>query len=151
MKKIFLLLMIAIAVISCDDGNGNNNPAEQPKNQSQTITFGADLSTTVTGNMTDTQWEDVIGKLTTALNEAVNDDGDLSGYCTVLFGVAGVNIDLIKTQEYNYYKTDLDALKIFLNADYVIEATQDDLSAKVATAINAPYEHTSDPNVPLQQ
>ena len=133
-------LLIGIAFIACDTtNNGNNNPAEQPKNQSQTITFGADLSTTVTGNMTDTQWNAVIAKLTIALNAAANGGGNqpnIGPNTTALFG-AGVNIDLVKTKEYSYYKIDVPAKKILLNADYAIGATQADLSEKVATAINA--------------
>ena len=129
---------------TCGATSGNTRPIAQlpdpnPKDQSKTITFGTDLATTVTGHMTDTQWDNVIAKLTTALNAAANAEGDqpnIGPNTTNLFGV-GVNIDLLKTTEYSYYKIDEEAKKILLNADYVIGATQVDLSLKVATAINA--------------
>ena len=134
-------LLIGIAFIACDTtNNGNNNPAEQPKNQSQTITFGADLSTTVTGNMTDTQWNAVIDKLTTALNAAAATEGNLGTRTTSLFGME-VGIDLVKPQKddyYNYYK--MVSGKFLFNIDYVIGVTQADLSVKVAMAINAVFD-----------
>ena len=134
MKKLLIILIIVLAVFACKD-----EPKDDPKDQFKTITFGANLSTNVTGHMTNAQWDNVIGKLTTALNAAANDGGNLGTYCAGMFGAAGVSIDLVKTQEYSYYKTDLTALKIFLNSDYVIGATQADLSAKIAAAINGGY------------
>ena len=127
---ILVIMVLAFIFTACDDGKNDD-----PKPQSQTITFGANLSTTVTGHMTNEQWGNVIGKLTTALNAAATAE---PGFCASMFG-AGVNIGLVKTQEYSYYKIDVDAKKFLLNADYVIGATQDDLSGKVATAINAPF------------
>jgi hypothetical protein len=90
--------------------------------------------------MTNAQWSNVITKLTTALNAAANGGGDLPnniGTDTASLFEAGVNIDLVKTSEYSYYKIDVPALKILLNADYAIGATQADLSQKVVTAIRA--------------
>ena len=139
---IVVIMVLAFIFTACDDGKNDD-----PKPQSQTITFGANLSTNVTGHMTNSQWDNVIGKLTTALEIAAADNGNLGIYCAGLFGQAGVNIDLVKTQEFNYYKADLTVLKIFLNADYVIGVAQADLSAKVAVAINAGY----DTNIPDQE
>ena len=133
MKKLLIILIIALAFFACDD-----KPKDDTKRQ--TITFGANnsLSTTVTGHMTNSQWDNVIGKLTTALNAAAADSGNLGGRTVSAFN-SGTNIDLVKTTEYNYYKIDLPGYKIFLNADYVIGATQTDLSAKIAAAINGAY------------
>jgi cytochrome oxidase Cu insertion factor (SCO1/SenC/PrrC family) len=133
MKKLLIILIIAVAVFACDD-----KPKDDTKRQ--TITFGVNnsLSTTVTGHMTNSQWDNVIGKLTTALNAAANAGGTLGPRTSSLFSSqGGINIDLVKTQEYNYYKIDASALTILLNADYVINATQADLSAKINLAINA--------------
>ena len=132
MKKLLIILIIAVAVFACDD-----KPKDDTKHQ--TITFGANnsLSTTVTGHMTNSQWDNVIGKLTTALNAAANAGGNLGGYTVGIFG-EGINIDLVKNPEgYEYYKIDAVTPKILLKSDYVIGATQEDLSAKVAMAINA--------------
>jgi hypothetical protein len=96
--------------------------------------------------MTDTQWNAVIAKLTIALNAAANGGGNIGYYCAAFFEV-GFNIDLVKTQEYNYYKVDAAVLKFFFNADFMIEATQTNVSEKVVTAINAAV----DGNIPLQQ
>jgi hypothetical protein len=96
--------------------------------------------------MTDTQWNAVIAKLTIALNAAANGGGNIGYYCAAFFE-AGFNIDLVKTQEYNYYKVDAALLKFFLNADYVIGATETDLSTKVTTMINSAF----DPSVPMQE
>ena len=127
---IVVIMVLAFTFTTCDDGK-----TDDPKDQSKTITFGANLSTTVTGHMTNSQWDNVIGKLTTALNTAANsEDANLAGYCAGIF-TYGVNIDLIKTTEFNYYKNDEVAKNILLNSDYVIGATQDDLSTKVASAI----------------
>jgi hypothetical protein len=137
-SKVTLLLALALALslIACDDEE-DDPPVDDPKPQSATITFGANnsLSTNVTGHMTDAQWDNVIGKLTTALNAAATAE---PGFCTSMFG-AGVNINLVKTQEYSYYKINVEGKIFSLNADYVIGATQADLSAKVSTAINAPF------------
>ena len=134
MKKLLIILIIALAVFACDD-----KPKDDTKRQ--TITFGANLSTNVTGHMTNAQWIIVIDKLTTALNAAANGEGDqpnIGPNTANVFGVGvGVNIDLLKTTEYSYYKIDEPAKKILLNSDYVIGATQADLTVKVAVAINA--------------
>jgi uncharacterized membrane protein len=141
MKKLLIILIIAVAVFACDD-----KPKDDTKHQ--TITFGANLSTTVTGHMTNSQWDNVIGKLTTALNAAANAGGDLGSYTAGFFGVGGygVSIDLVETTEFNYYKLDAAAYKIILNADYVIDATQADLSVKIANVITS-----IDGNTPSQQ
>ena len=137
MKKIFMILLIGLAIFACKD----EPPADESKDQSQTITFGANLSTNVTGHMTNSQWDNVIVKLTTALNAAANGEGDQPniGPNTANVFDVGVraNIDLLKTTEYSYYKIDEPARKILLNSDYVIGATQADLTVKVALAINA--------------
>jgi hypothetical protein len=90
--------------------------------------------------MTNAQWSNVITKLTTALNAAANDNGDLGTFTDAFFKGAITNIDLEQTTEYSYYKCVVVEtgvkVKILLNADYAIGATQADLSAKVATAIN---------------
>ena len=138
MKKTIALSLIALtltlSLFACKD----EPPADDPKPQSATITFGANLSTNVTGHMTNAQWDNVIGKLTTALNAAANDDS-VGDQCNTLFGLAGVNIDLLKTTEFNYYKLDLDAAKFIFNVDYVIEATEADLSAKIVIMIKAAF------------
>ena len=117
-----------------------NGIAQIQQHPPQTITFGTDLSTTVTGPaMTGTQWNAVIANLTAALNAAAN-DGDVGFYCTALFTTMGATINLVKTQEYNYYSLDLTnitASKISLNTDYVIGASQADLSEKVLAVVNA--------------
>ena len=130
-----IALILALSLFACKD----EPPADDPKDQSQTITFGANLSTNVTGHMTNSQWDNVIGKLTTALNAAASGGGSVSGACTSLFGGGGANINLVKTQEFNHYKIDFDAGIFFLNSDYVIEATQADLSAKVAEMIGSAF------------
>jgi hypothetical protein len=104
----------------------------------QQITFGTNLSTTITGPaMTGTQWNTVIANLTKALDDAAK-DGDTLGAMTVALFTPGYNIELVKnpTEGYDYYKVDGEVSKIFLNADYVIGATVADLSAKVALIIN---------------
>jgi hypothetical protein len=140
-SKVTLLfaLTFALSLIACDDKEDEPPVVvDNPKNQSQTITFGANLSTTVTGHMTDEQWSNVIGKLTTALNAAANAGGTLGPRTSSLFSYqGGINIGLVKTTEYSYYKLDVPNLTILLNADYAIGATQDDLSAKINLAINA--------------
>jgi hypothetical protein len=133
-SKVTLLLALALALslFACKD-----EPKDDPKPQSATITFGANLSTNVTGHMTNAQWDNVIGKLTTALNAAANDTGNLGTFCTGLFGAgAGVNIGLVKTTEFSFYKMDVPTSRILFNADYAINATQADFSAKVAASIN---------------
>jgi len=132
---IVAIMVLAFIFTACDDGK-----TDDPKDQSKTITFGTNLSTTVTGHMTNSQWDNVIGKLTTALNAAANDDDALGTITNNVLFVNGLyGITLVKTQEYNYYKVDGQALKILLNADYAIGATQADLSAKLGMAIIAPY------------
>jgi len=137
MKNPIFLALIAIfllSLIACDDKG-----KDDPKPQFKTITFGANLSTNVTGHMTNSQWDNVIGKLTTALNSAANAGGELGEDTAGLFGANyHGSIDLVKTTASNYYKSEFNnpVYKISLNADYVIGATQADLSAKVALAIN---------------
>jgi len=142
-KTMVIALVMAFALFGCDNGNTGKGGKEQSK--SQTITFGTNLSTTVTGNMTDSQWNNVIGKLTTALNAAANAGGDLGTNTAGLFAL-GITIELIANAAYQYYNADLVGRKISLNSGYVIGATQADLSAKVAAAI-----HGAAGNGPAQQ
>jgi len=90
--------------------------------------------------LTDEQWTAVLTKLTTALDTASKTGGQLATRCSGLFDeISGLGIDiiLVETTEYNYYKIASVELKILLNANYVINATAEDLLAKVTMAINA--------------
>ena len=127
--------IFALAFIGC----GGDDNTEQPKDQSRQITFGDGLYTTVTGHMTDTQWTAVTAKLTTALDTVAAGDDGTAGNFAVLF--AGIfNIDLVQTQDFNYYKVDGQASKFLLNVDFVISEPADEVSTKIGAAVDAVFQ-----------
>jgi hypothetical protein len=120
---------------------------EQPQARTaEKIEFGTDLYTNVSCEkpLLNAEWTAVKTKFTTALDSASKSGGDLGSACTSIFKGAA-NIDLVTTTEYSYYK--LSTGKLLLNADYVIDATADDLLAKISTAVNAAF----DDSLPSQQ
>ena len=133
----FFIFLFSFFIWSCDNESGNGT-TDNPADRAATITFGTGLYTTVTGHMTAAQWNAVTAKLTTALNAAANAGGILGPRTAALFGGVA-NIDLVTTHEYSYYKVDSEAGKFLFNSDYVIGASQADLSEKVATAISAAF------------
>jgi hypothetical protein len=78
--------------------------------------------------MTDEQWVAVKNKFATVLDTASKDSLTMIGgvtlasRCNNLFNNGAIGIDLIETDEYNYYK--LEAPKMLFNADYVINVSE---------------------------
>jgi hypothetical protein len=111
-------------------------PDNTPARESDKVEFGTGLYTMVDSSaLTDAQWKSVKTKLQKALDNA-SKDAEVSGICASIFGGLGFNINILATTSgYSYYKLDGPAKKIFLNASYVIGATDTDLSAKIKAAI----------------
>jgi hypothetical protein len=112
-----------------------NQPKERP---AERIDFGNNLYTNVSSSkaLTDAEWATVKTKLIKAFDSASKSSADAETASTTLF-TGLVNMDLVETKEYSYYKFDFGLLKILLNADYVIGATDADLLAKANMAIFA--------------
>lgn len=142
MKNKFFGIIICMAIITfsagCGDDSSSDTPQEQAQNQSATLTdlFGEGYSATVEGNLTDTQWNGVSGKIEVALNDAFEaGNAAAKGRFRVVFGrAAGVKIIVEKTSDYTNYETTGDGVTLFLNLDALDNA---DLQAKITAAVAA--------------
>jgi hypothetical protein len=142
-KQFFALAFAAIAACAVIGCGGDDPPEQQetPKERTaERIEFGTDNFTYVSSKkaLTDEQWATVKSKLTTALDTTRKNTGTAGANCGVYFR-GMVNIDLLETQEYNYYTWDLSDTsnyKLLYNANYVIGASEADLAAKTIMAVN---------------
>ena len=129
MRKIFLILIIALAFFACDDGKNDNTQTDDPKTQTATITglFDNNTSVTVTGTFTNAEWEGVPDTIKTALetmftyptvqpmlNEWLNKD---------------VTIIVEKNPDYANWKTIGDGKTIYLN--YAIFSDENKLLSSI--------------------
>jgi len=114
---------------------GQEQPKERP---AERIDFGNNLYTNVSSSkaLTDGEWATVKSKLIKALDSASKSNSEAGAVSAALFEGL-MNVDLVETKEYNYYKFDVATFKIFFNADYLIGATDADLLAKAMMAIYA--------------
>jgi hypothetical protein len=134
---IITIFGIIIGFTACDKDVEQEQPREHPP---ETIYFGKDdaLFTDISSVklLLDAEWDAVKSKLITALNTAISSNSDVADSCSILFN-GMVNIYLMEPQGYNYYKVTFSPAELFLNADYVLIASADDLSAKMALATDA--------------
>jgi len=132
------LLLLTIILVLAFAGCGNDDTEEQePIDQSATLNdlFGRGLSATVTGYMTNSQWNGVAGKIETALNGAYEaGNSPTKGMFRAVFGMdGGVTIFVEKTSEYSTYKTVGDGT-LYLNLDALNNAN---LQEKIIDAVTA--------------
>jgi hypothetical protein len=113
---------------------------EQAKDQIATLTnlFGEGLSTTVTGNFTDTQWASVAGKIQTAINAAFETGNPaVKNRFRTVFGALGINIEVVRTSEQDGWSkwkaTNENWDTLYLGFDEL----DNDLQASVASAVTA--------------
>ena len=137
MKKKFIILLVIITIISVSLFTACGEDEEQPKNQSATITnlFGEGFTTTVKGNLTDTEWEGVANKIETALNSAFTTGNfPTKAMLRAVFDVAAgiVNIIIEKNPSgYTKWKTSADGKTMYL----VYGALNNDLQGSVTDAV----------------
>ena len=130
---------IAFAFTACKD----DPPADDPKTQNAIITelFGNNSSATVTGFLTDTEWENVPNKIKTVINGIA---GDLTGPAKDAFeGLfdRGIIIIVEKNPVYANWKTTNDGKTVYLNFNTV---NGNDLQTKMYTALEKIYLYTED-------
>jgi hypothetical protein len=120
--------------------------AEQPKEQSSTLTglfdtneqYPEGYSTTITGYFTDSEWTDIPDKIETALEAAFNAGNPaVKNRFRAVFGSFGFTIVMEKA-DYESYQLDVDRI-LRINIDYVLMASDDDLKAIFAPAVNVIY------------
>ena len=109
---IFLILVIT----GCDNGGGSRTTGGQTqdvaKAQSATINFGTDLSATVQGTFTDTEWQSIPVAIRTALQSSYDDGWNFT------FGAVfenGRTIIVEKTSSYKEYSTTHNGQIIHIN------------------------------------
>jgi len=124
MKKfltILLLLIIGLAFIACDD-----KPKDDPKTQTTIITtsFG---DITVTGYLTNAEWEGVPNKIKTALNSAYTFVGPVAAG---IISAKSITVFVEKNPSYANYSTTLNGNTIHINYAIVNNASN------LQTAIN---------------
>ena len=132
-------MLLTIILVLAFTGCGNNDTEEQePVDQSATLTnlFGEGYSATVTGYMTNSQWNGVAGKIETALNGGFESVGNIAKnrFRTVFGQDGGVTIIVEKTSEYSTYKTIGDYSTLYLNLDALNNAN---LQEKIIAAVTA--------------
>lgn len=81
------------------------------------------------------QWAALEAKLITVFDRATENGGNINGFCKRMFEEGMISVVFTESPKYNYYETDHTSYSILLNADYVINATDDDLFMKINTAI----------------
>ena len=142
MKKTIALSLIALtlafSLFACKD-----EPKDDPKNQNATITglFDNNSSATVTGFLTNAEWEGVPNKIKTAINGIA---GGLTGPAKDAFeGLfdRGIIIIVEKNPAYANWKTTTDGKTVNINLNTV---NGNDLQTKIYTAFEKIYAYTAD-------
>jgi len=135
MKNKFIILLVIITIISVSFFTACGEDEEQPKNQSATITnlFGEGFTATVKGNLTDTEWEGVAGKIETALNGAFTSAGlfDKSGFIGVFETNNVVIIVETNPSDYTKWKTSVDGKTLYL----AFGTLNNDLQGSISSAV----------------
>ena len=115
---IVILLIIAFAFTTCDDGKNDD-----PKNQNVTLTnlFNEGYTATVTGFLTDTQWNGIAAKIENALNGAFTaGSNSVKGRFRNVFENNNVVIIVEKTTEYGFWKVLNGSFStLYLNVDNI--------------------------------
>ena len=142
--KTKVLLLLTIILVLAFAGCGNDDTEEQePIDQSATLTnlFGEGFSATVTGYMTNSQWNGVAGKIENALNGAFNSREGFLGvvlkdtFRNVFHELrGGVTIIVGERPAGSTYETTGDWVTLYLNLDSLNSA---DLQAKIIEAVTA--------------
>ena len=121
MRKIFLVLLIgialALAITACEDEE-DDPPVDDPKTQTDTITtsFG---DITVTGYLTNAEWEGVPDKIKTALNYCFSKQPEI---VRTTVSSKSVSVIIEKNPTYTNYSTTRNGNTIHINFAIVNDA-----------------------------
>jgi hypothetical protein len=116
---------------------------EQPKDQTATITglFNNNASATVTGYLTDTEWNGVADKVKNALNGRFSTSGEVAKDRFKAVLDREVIIIVEKTPlDYTKWKTTIEGKKMYLGYNEL----DNDLQASVGSALGKMYNYTAD-------
>jgi len=139
------VLFIAGLMTSCDNGGGTTRreqPSQQDvaREQSDTINFGTDLSATVQGTFTDTEWKGVLANIRTALT---------AGHTAFSFVFEsmfdGGDFIIVVKHNPNFDNYDTTRGGTTVNVNSAILNNQNDLNMTISNAVRAAF---GNPDIP---